>query len=854
MSNAAASQPGWGAPAAAAKSASAAEPGERKFSNRNWIDLGVYAGLIAIAMLGFQPPFGGWWFLLATAGGMIVGLGAAVLGRLWRLNVLNTVLIGIAAYFILGTAFALPQSGFFAVLPTFQTLASLAIGAVFSWRDIITLQPPVEGPDQTLVLPYIATSLVALIGGMLVLRMLSKHERSIGRAAIVLIGPLVLLVLTMVTGTAEPFLGVLRGLAFGVVALVWLGWRRSIPNVASEEARKGLWRRRLAGTAVIAIGAGIVAGGAGAIAQPAVDSDRFVLRDEVTPPFEAFNYESPLAGFRQYTKELRDTVLFTVGGLEAGDSMRLAVLDSYTGKKWEIVDPNLGIEGAGTYNLAGRDVPQSSFLTSSTQRQIEVHVDGYDDLWLPTIGSPSRIDLLAGSVSERRSELRYNGQTGTGLMMGGLSAGDVYSVTASMQDLPLEGQLDNVPVANMQLPPSAPAPAALVETMQTFIQGETSPYLQLRAIEQAFTSQGYLSHGTASDMAPSRAGHGLDRMQELFDLRYMIGDGEQYASAMALMARELGYPARVVMGYTPDSVPQGGGTVDVHGDDVSAWVEVAFEGFGWVKFDPTPEQTDVPVNTVSEPQTKPRAQVRQPPQTEERPDELITAADRPEDDDDRPEPFSLPWWAIVLIIAGGIPIVLYLLPLLVFVLLRHLRRRRRHRGDPDARVAGAWDETVDRLAELGYAVPVRETRPRMASAMHPQLGAIATRADQAVFSDDEPNDDEIERVWDDADRLVRDARRESTFWRRQAARFRVRLGRRGAGGGRRGANEMTLARADLRNRALRSHGEELPSAEVIARIEATGQADGDEPEAGAPPRPDNPDAAPGGPGSGEERR
>lgn len=805
----------------------AESPRPRRFTRGTWIDLGVLAGLIVIAMLGFQPPFGGWWFLLAIAGGLIVGAGGALLGTLWRLNPLNTVLIAIVGYFALGTAFALPQSGFFAVLPTLQTLGSLAIGAVFGWRDIVTLQTPIEGPDHMLVLPYVATWLVALVGSMLVLRWLPKHEGSTGRAAVVLIGPTALLVLTMLTGTDRPFLGIVRALVFGAVAIVWLGWRRSLPNVASADSRRRLWQRRLAGTAVLVVAAGAVTGGAAAFVQPSVDADRFVLREYVTPPFEPFAYESPLAGFREYTKILRDTVLFTVEGMQPGDTLTLAVLDTYSGKKWEIADPALGISTAGTYNLVGRDVPQTSLLTSSSSRDLSIRVDGYHDIWLPTIGAPSRIDLLAGSVADRRSELRFNGQTGTGLVLGGVASGDIYSVSADVQDLPLEGQLDNVPVANLTLPPSAPAPSSLVERMQTFIQGETSAYLQLLAIEQAFRSQGYLSHGLASDQAPSRAGHGLDRMTELFDLRSMIGDQEQYASAMALMARELGMPARVVMGYAPQSIPSSG-ALDIRGSDVTAWVEVPFEGFGWVRFFPTPEQTDVPVNTTSDPQTKPRAQVRQPPQSEERPDELITAADRPQEDEPKDEEFSLPWWAIALIVAGAIPLVCYVLPLVVFVIIRSVRRHRRQRGDPDHRVSGAWDESIDRLAELGYAVPVRETRPRMAAAMHPALAPIAARADAAVFGDVEPGEAEIERVWDDAGRIVRDASRESTFWRRQVARFSINRRRRSIGNdvSRRVSGDMTVARAELRNRALRSRGEDLPSAETIARIEATG-VDGD---------------------------
>ena len=85
---------------------------------------------------------------------------------------------------------------------------------------------------------------------------------------------------------------------------------------------------------------------------------------------------------------------------------------------------------------------------------------------------------------------------------------------------------------------------------------------RLRAIEQALKTQGFLSHGLASDGIPSRAGHGADRINELFTRSQMVGDEEQYAAAMALMARSLNYPARVVMGFAPD-VPEDAGTVKI---------------------------------------------------------------------------------------------------------------------------------------------------------------------------------------------------------------------------------------------------------------------------------------------------
>ncbi|KAB1659646.1 transglutaminase domain-containing protein [Pseudoclavibacter chungangensis] len=791
--------------------------GRRATSAAQWRDLAVVVVLTALAMAGFQPPYGGTGFVLATLGGVVVGVGSALVGYLLRLNALNTVLIGVLAYFLLGTPFVLPGDGIAVVVPTLESLGALAVGAVASWRDSLTLATPITGPDHMAVLPYVATAAATLTSSAIVLHVLPRRPRSVLRAAAVLLGPVALLALTMAMGTDRPFLAITRGTLFALVALVWLSWSTRGRNAATGVAARTVWTRRLAGTAVIALAAGVVAGGIGDAASLALDRDRFVLREEVTPPFDPYPYQSPLAGFRTYTKDLRDVVLFEASGLQQGDSIKLATLDQYSGRQWEIASPSDDRPDAGAYTLVGREVSTSDFLVASSDRDVEFRIDAYKDLWLPSVGSPTSIDLTAGPVLGRRDELRFNGATGTGLVIGGLEDGDAYGMHVEVQDQPMEGQLDNVPVARLRMPDVAAAPAAVTERMQTYIQGESSDYLRLKAIELALRSQGYLSHGTAGE-APSRAGHGLDRMQGMFELRYLVGDEEQYVSAMALMAHELGFPVRVVVGFKPPSVPADGGAVEVRGGDVTAWVEVPFEGFGWVAFSPTPEQTDVPVNTQERPETKPKAQVRQPPQTEARPDDLITAADDPGEDDRRDEPFTLPAWLTALITVLLVPLVAIGGSLLVAAVLRGLRvRARRDRGSPDERAAGAFDEAVDRFAELGYAVPEHETRRRTAGAMHPALATLAVDADRAVFDASEPTPEEVARVWAEAERAADEATAESSRGRRLLARFLARRPDR-RDRTRRG-ERMNADRALLRNRILRSHGSDRPSPEAIARIE-----------------------------------
>ncbi len=74
----------------------------------------------------------------------------------------------------------------------------------------------------------------------------------------------------------------------------------------------------------------------------------------------------------------------------------------------------------------------------------------------------------------------------------------------------------------------------------------------------------------------------------LFD--YKIGFCNYFASAEVILLRSLGVPARVAAGYASGQFLEDSGTYEVRAGDAHAWVEVFFPGFGWVEFEPTPEQ------------------------------------------------------------------------------------------------------------------------------------------------------------------------------------------------------------------------------------------------------------------------
>ena len=59
-----------------------------------------------------------------------------------------------------------------------------------------------------------------------------------------------------------------------------------------------------------------------------------------------------------------------------------------------------------------------------------------------------------------------------------------------------------------------------------------------------------------------------------------------YATGMIMLLRQQGIPARIVMGYLPGD--RAGSIETVRVENVHAWVEVFFPGWGWWTFDPTP--------------------------------------------------------------------------------------------------------------------------------------------------------------------------------------------------------------------------------------------------------------------------
>ncbi|HEY5224243.1 MAG TPA: transglutaminase-like domain-containing protein [Microbacteriaceae bacterium] len=748
------------------------------------VDIVVVVVLSVLAVIGFEPAFGHYGFLIAGIGGLVIGAAVALLCTLLRLSVLTTVAVGLASYFLFGTPLTMPAQALYGVLPSVDSLSGLVFGAVFGWSDAVTLQAPVQAPPYIAVIPFFASWLVALVTVLLALRWLPRKPRTALRSSVLLIGPAALFLAAILLGTGEAYYAGVRGVVFAAGAIVWLGWRRARTGGLAVSKDGGLKRRKIVGTAVVVLGAVVVGTLLGTLVSPPAAS-RYVLRQEVTPPFDPLNYPSPLAGFREYTKDLQKTDLFTVDGVKSGELIRLATMDSYNGIVWSVAGPDTRTDGSGTFQLLGRDIPRPPLFTPGAQSTATITIQKYDDVWLPALGYVTTLDFDSYTGTDPTTTVRVNTTTGTTAVTSGVGPGMKYTIGVTAQKALSDKALANVPPARITMPPVTNVPDVVSAKAEEYAGSATSAIQKLRNIERSLKTIGYLSHGRASDPVPSRAGEGADRMTDLFTKQPMVGDQEQYASAFALMARHLGYPARVVMGFKPTQA-KGTSRASVTGDDVTAWVEVAFDKVGWVPFFPTPDKTDAPKDQTTKPKLQPQPQVRQPPRTNPKTDELLTPVKTKDSNPPAKKPaFEIPAWAYALAGVIGLPLLLYFVPLLIIASFKRRRRRRRRRAGPgDRQAAGSWDELTDAYAELGFSLPVPATRLQTADALEKQsegqglalpeqgLRPLAGRVDEAVFAAADVEHSRVEALWSETAEIVALATSRAGWLRRRIASFR----------------------------------------------------------------------------------
>ncbi|WP_275006240.1 transglutaminaseTgpA domain-containing protein [Promicromonospora iranensis] len=714
--------------------------------------LGVMLGAVAV---GFGPVWGSLGYLLPTIGGAVVGLLVAWVGAWRRFPAVTVTALAVLGYLVFGGALALPHTTIAGVVPTLDTLRELLLGSVEGWKQFITTVPPMRSFPDLAVVPYLLMLLVALVAGTISWR--AKH--AVWAVLPVIVG----LVGVILLGTVDEAFPVVQGLVIAIVALLWGAVRvmearvgtHSISTESSREATRRLrWYRIRTGATILGVAA-VAAGFTAPIIMP--EQPRTVLRETIVPPLDIHQFTSPLVAFRHYAKDAREEELFTVSELPEGSRIRLATLDRYDGV---VYDASGDGGDTGFYTRVGEEIATTD---DGTPTPIEVTVAAYSGVWVPEIGDLTGVRWSGPNGEVQTDGTYYNSTTNTALTTAGIQRGDRYTLNTLVEEEPDEETLKKSEIVlDADLPETDPSslPPGLPAKAAQFVGEETDPATKLFQIRDLLQQSGVLSSGLDGE-TPSRPGHSAERIDTLVAEEKMVGDDEQFAVALALMARQAGIPARVVMGFYPDKTSkyEEGEPWTVLGSDVHAWIEVPFKEYGWVPVDAVPEEKPQ-IQPEPKSKTEPKPPVLQDPEPPEEPDKA--KAGSVEDDEKEEAENDLFDWGLlgVILLAVGIPLLLIAGPILAILAYKARRRAARRSAEQLAdRISGGWHEVVDVVTDLGTTVPRGATRRESAGVIAgahqvPSTLMLAHRADATVFGREEPTPADVEAFWVEVDELV----------------------------------------------------------------------------------------------------
>ncbi|MEO8093759.1 MAG: transglutaminase-like domain-containing protein, partial [Pseudolysinimonas sp.] len=548
----------------------------------NTLLLWLATGLAAVALWPIYQDTG---FILLVAVTTALGTIVAILGAVFRWKSFVVILVSFGVLVLAGVPLAVPDEAVAGFLPSWQGVINLLSGVALGWKQLLTIALPV-GDYQALLVPAFVMVLTSTIVSLSIALRAKWGELAV-------LPPIAMFVAAIAFGPEAVPWPVPAALGMLAVVLLWLIWRRfrrrreSIRSLTrstdaprSAELGSGVGARNLlAGAALLGVAAAASIGAATVL--PPV-GDRDVLRTAIEQPFDPRDYPSPLSGLRRYLRDDRAAAtLFTVAGLPKNARIRIATLDSYDGVVYAVGSDKVD-SASGSFVRIPAGVDQSA--TDGTPVQLTVTVGDYQGVWLPTVGLFESVSFGGERSGHLRDAFYYNDVSGTAAVIGGLSSGDSYHLDAVVPSQPTEQQLGGVTPGSAVVPRLGELPNELALNLDAYVEGISDPGARLVAALTGLKAEGYISHGLAADEPPSRSGHAADRITELFTAPRMIGDAEQYAVAAALMARQLGFPARVVFGFVHAGSGSGAGGdgVPIRGDDVTAWIEVNTAEYGWV--------------------------------------------------------------------------------------------------------------------------------------------------------------------------------------------------------------------------------------------------------------------------------
>jgi transglutaminase-like putative cysteine protease len=248
--------------------------------------------------------------------------------------------------------------------------------------------------------------------------------------------------------------------------------------------------------------------------------------------------------------------------------------DHFDGRRWSVTPETRSFVGLAAENTLDLDprAPEADLVQRVVREPVAAGA-------LFAAGTPRRLGGPLGRV-ERDAN-------------GGLYAPSLEDARVAYTVATRSGQTDRAalradraapprgdPAHWLALPPLSPGIAELAREITAGAEDDAGRAARL----EAWLRQ----NGRYTDVPPRLDPDDLRSPVEVFLERGVAGHCEYFATAMVVLARSLGLPARLVNGFAGGRANAFGDFVTLTRADAHAWVELHFERAGWVRYDPTP--------------------------------------------------------------------------------------------------------------------------------------------------------------------------------------------------------------------------------------------------------------------------
>lgn len=426
------------------------------------------------------------------------------------------------------------------------------------------------------------------------------------------------------------------------------------------------------------------------------------------------------------------TVLTLRGDGTAVPYLRVATLSVFDGSVWQ-PDRTSTVDLTAA-PFAGVDVTDDvSPAVAVRQERTSITVKNLTTAYAPVPYAATEIDGLSGGW-------QFSPYNRTVVASQGSTQGQQYDVVADVVAPTLEQiRASSAGGAGLRIDvDSVPAdtPPIIGELARQVTAGATNDYDRLIALQDWFRGPEF-TYSLTAPVEDGFDGQGSDAVAAF--LQAKTGYCVHFAGAFALMARSLGMPTRIVVGFLPGTftgqVVDGQRVVDVSGSQLHAWPEVYFRGIGWVPFEPTKSlgtatrfqsgaatesglPTSAPSNT---PSAAPSAAPSQ---------DAADPADRSATDAAASGPAFIDLRPFLGILAGVI--ILALLPGALAAARRGVLRRR-------GTVAAAWRLVQDAAIDAGVAVSPSQTPRAFGAVLAGTAGAPQDAVARLVWAVERAN-------------------------------------------------------------------------------------------------------------------